>query len=103
MSHLEPCYTLPRLDDSLCGEQSSICGEPTFTAILLTRRGNCLNLRRGRKRETALEGPQRSTSLVTHTTDRETEGQIHRNQGPGFSLGFSVSSFNQQSYSLWKR
>lgn len=42
---------LSRLDDSVCGEQSSICGEPTFTAILFIQRGNCLNLRRGRETE----------------------------------------------------
>lgn len=50
-----------------------------------------------------MEGPRRSTSLVTHTTDRETEGHIHRNQGACFSLGFLFSSLNQQRYSLWKR
>ena len=50
-----------------------------------------------------MEGPRRSTSLVTHTTDRETEGHIHRNQRACFSLGFLFSSLNQQRYSLWKR
>lgn len=49
-SSLRPCghvtsgAMLPsRLDDLVCGEQSSICGEPTFTAILFIQRGNCLN------------------------------------------------------------
>lgn len=77
VSHLEPCYMLPCPNNS-CGKESSTCGEPTFTAILFTLRGN---FKRGREteRETAdlenstLEAPQRSTSQVTHSTDEETE------------------------------
>lgn len=54
MSHLAPRYTLPCSNNSLHGGQSSICGEPTFTAILLTLRGNWLSLRRGRETEKLL-------------------------------------------------
>lgn len=60
-----------------------------------------LNLRRGRETEKLPWRPSEiNPSLITHTTDLETEGHIHRNQGACFSLGFFFSSLNQQSYSL---
>lgn len=105
MSHVKPCYMLP-CPNKPCGEESSICRGPTFTAILLTVRGN-FKRERERQRKKLLTWrtlpwkplrDQSAKSLIVQI--RKLRFKLTEIGSPAiFSSGSSVSSLNQQSHS----